>query len=65
MSASTKSGRFAGKALTFNLRWFKRKTPPARTPLDVPTIFTGTSIVISLSSNNWKKSMCKILSVTG
>jgi hypothetical protein len=27
---------------------FKRKSPPAITPLDLPTILTGTSIVIFL-----------------
>jgi hypothetical protein len=47
MSASTKSGRSFGKALTFN--YGKRKSPPAITPLELPMIFTGTSIVISLS----------------
>jgi hypothetical protein len=49
MSASIKSDVF-GKALTLSLRLFKRKSPPAITPLESPMIFTGTSIVISLSS---------------
>ena len=53
MSASTKSGRLVGNARTFNLRWFKRKTPPAITPLELPTTLTGTSIVISFSEFNW------------
>jgi hypothetical protein len=58
MSASIKSGRCLGKALT--LRLFKRKSPPAITPLESPMIFTGTSIVISLSSKFEKESICKI-----
>ena len=33
--------------------------------MEVPVILTGTSITISLSSLNWKKSMCKIASLTG
>jgi hypothetical protein len=45
-----KIGRFFGKAFTLSLRVFKRKTPP--NTFRVPTDFTGTSIVISLSSNN-------------
>ena len=52
MSATIESGKLAGKALTFNLRWFKRKTPPNKTPGEVPVILTGTSIVISFEASN-------------
>jgi hypothetical protein len=36
--SSIKSGRFFGKALTLSLRLFKRKSPPAITPLESPMI---------------------------
>jgi hypothetical protein len=49
MSASTKSGRFVGNLCFYFCLGLNVKSPPAIT-FELPTILTGTSIVISFSS---------------
>jgi hypothetical protein len=44
---------------------FKRKSPPAITPLDLPMILTGTSIVISFRQRFERSQGEDILSDTG
>ena len=59
------SGKLAAKPLVIIFGLLNIKLPPFLTPGAAPSKITGSVIVIGLPSITSKKSMCKILSVTG